>query len=362
MVGQVSAAAFAAEGLSELSNETVESNERAVALFERASDVDPSFAPAHSGLAKAYVQRYDLRLGRSWLDQAVTAGQRAVELDPSLGDAYRALGRAYRMKGRLRDELLLWQRRAQLDPNDADALERCGWVLWFTGRAEESLPWLHAAIAQRPDSEWAHFYLGNANLALGNYGEAEPSYGRELELHPDHSSAQSGVIWSLLAAGKDDEARAQLRRFQTSSMDGDRYPLKVADIEYFLGDDQNAAVHAREALAEPEERYWPRGFLASTILGALLWPHDRSGAEEQLKNSEQIDQERLGGGDEGYMAHIDLAAVNAIRGEVPRARDSLRAAIAAGWRFRSLAARDRLFENLRYDDGFKSLLTVRYPI
>src|SRR6202022_1047657 len=109
------------------------------------------------------------------------------------------------------------------------------------------------------------------------------------ELHPDHSSAQSGVIWSLLASDKDDEARAQLRRFQTSSMDGDRYPLKVADIEYLLGDDQNAAVHAREALAEPEERYWPRGFLARTILGALLWPHDRSGAEEQLGNSEQID-------------------------------------------------------------------------
>lgn len=362
MVDQVSAAALAAEGLSELSQGTVESNERAVALFERASGIDPSFPSAYSGLAKAYVQRYDLGLGRSWLDPAVTAGRRAVELDPSLGDSYRALGRAYRMKGWLRDELLLWQRRAQLDPNDVDALERCGWVLWFTGRGEESLPWLQTAIAQRPDSEWAHFFLGNANLALGNFGDAELSYRTELELHPDHSSAQSGVIWSLLAADKDDEARAQLRRFQTSSMDGDRYPLKVADIEYFLGDDKNAAVHAREALTEPEERYWPRGFLASTILGALLWSDDRSGAEEQLGNSERIDRDRLAGGDEGYMAHVDLAAVNAIRGEVPRARDSLRAAIAAGWRIRSLAARDRLFENLRYDDGFRSLLTVPHPI
>jgi tetratricopeptide (TPR) repeat protein len=358
VVVQGTAAALTAEGLSELSHETAESNERAVALFERALGVDAGFAPAYTGLAKAYVQRYDLQRGRSWLEPAVTAGKRAIELDPTLGDAYLALGRAYRMKGWHREELQLWQRRAQLDANDGDARERVGWVLWFTGRAEESLPWLHAAVAQRPESRWAHFFLGNANLALGNYGEAERRYGRELELHPDHSSAQAGVIWSLLAAGRDEEARSHLRRFQTGSMDGDRYPLKLADIEHFLGEDETASRHAREALAEPEERYWPRGFLASTILGALLWPADRVGAEEQLGNSEQIDRERLEGGDEGYMAHIDLTAVEAIRGETRAACRSLRTAIGAGWRYGSLAARDRLFENLRTEPEFLSLIAA----
>jgi hypothetical protein len=166
------------------------------------------------------------------------------------------------------------------------------------------------------------------------------------------------VIWSLLAAGRDEEARSHLRRFQTGSMDGDRYPLKLADIEHFLGEDETASRHAREALAEPEERYWPRGFLASTILGALLWPADRVGAEEQLGNSEQIDRERLEGGDEGYMAHIDLTAVEAIRGETRAACRSLRTAIGAGWRYGSLAARDRLFENLRTEPEFLSLIAA----
>ena len=135
-------------------------------------------------------------------------------------------------------------------------------------------------------------------------------------------------------------------------------PLKLADIEYFLGEDENASLHAREALAEPKDRYWPRGFLASTILGALLWPADRAGAEEQLGSSERIDRERLEGGDEGYMPHVDLAAVEAIRGEARAACRSLRAAIAAGWRYGSLAARDRLFENLRTDREFLSLVVA----
>jgi 2-keto-4-pentenoate hydratase/2-oxohepta-3-ene-1,7-dioic acid hydratase in catechol pathway len=41
---QGTAAALAAEALSELSHETAESNERAVALFERALGVDAGFA------------------------------------------------------------------------------------------------------------------------------------------------------------------------------------------------------------------------------------------------------------------------------------------------------------------------------
>jgi tetratricopeptide (TPR) repeat protein len=349
------------EGRTALSEGTLESNERAAALFERAVDADPRFAPAYAGLATTYLERAaDLRLGRQWLDHAVAAGEKAIQLDPFSAECCLALGLTYRSKGVLQKELQLWQRRVQFDPSDAIARTREGWVLWFTGRPDEALLRLRAAAAQQPEDRWVHrwvhFFLGNANLALRNYPEAERMYLKELGLHPDHSSAQAGVIWSLLAANRDEAARSQLWRFQTDSYDGDRYPLKLADIEYFLREDDKASLHAREALAEPDERYWPRGFLASTILGALLWSSDRGGAQTQLALSERIDRERLEGGDEGYMPHIDLAAVAAIRGEARAACRSLRAAIAAGWRYPALAARDRLFESLRTDGEFVSLV------
>jgi len=359
VVGQGTAAGLTAEGLSELTQGTAECNERAVALFERALGIDARLATAYMGLAKAYVQRVDdLGLGGSWLKPAVTAGKRALELDPSLGDAYVALGRAYRHKGWLREELELWQQRARLDPSDANANEKIGWILWFSGQADESLPWLQTALVQRPGGRWTHFFLGNANLARGDFDEAQRHYGRALELYPDHSSAQTGVIWSMLAARKDEAARSFLRRFQTEAFVGDRYPLKLADIEYFLGENDSAAAHARQALAEPEERYWPRGILASTILGALLWPEDPARARKQLGTSEQIDRERLEGGDQGYMAHVDLAAVAAIRGSARTACGSLRMGMAAGWRYGSIAARDPLFENLRTDHEFRSLVAT----
>lgn len=355
------ATTLVAQGRSALSGGTPDSNERAATFFERALRADPNFAPAYVGLATAYLERAgDLRLGRQWLEKAVAAGEKAIESDPSSADGYLVLGLAYRSKGSLQKEQQLWLRRVQIDPNDTIARTREGWVLWFTGRPDEALPWLHAAAEQRPENKWVqrwvHFFLGNANLALGNYSEAEWMYRKELFLHPDHSSAQAGLTWSLLAASKDDEARAQLRRFQANSFDSDRCALKLADIEYFLGDNEKASLHAQEALADPEERYWPRGFLASTILGAVLWPSDRAGAVAHLGSSERIDRERLEGGDEGYMPHIDLAAVEALRGEARAACGSLRAAIAAGWRYPALAARDRLFESVHADPDFRLLV------
>jgi tetratricopeptide (TPR) repeat protein len=269
-----------------------------------------------------------------------------------------ALGRSYRMQGALSGELLLWEQRVQLDPRDADATERLGWLLWFTGRADEALPWLHAALAERPDGRWARFYLGNASLALGEFDEAERAYAAALAVHPDHSSAQAGLIWSHLAAGRVDEARRHLRTFQEGSFDGDRVPLKRADLEYFLREDELAERDATESLDEPDARYWPRGILASTILGALGWEVDRSGAEAHLEQSRRIDHERLAGGDEGYMPHIDLAAVEATCGDSRAACDALRSAIAAGWRYRALATRDRLFENVRTDEEFRALVSA----
>jgi tetratricopeptide (TPR) repeat protein len=350
-----------AQGSSALSEGTPDSNERAVALFERALGADPRCVPAYVGLANAYLERgRELRLGIRWLERAIEAGEKALELDPSTSEGYRALGLAYRAKGLLGKEEKLWLRRVEVDPSDASARAREGWVLWFTGRPYEALEWLNAAASQQPENTWVqgwvYFFLGNASLALGDYAEAESMYRKQLSLNPDHSSAQSGVIWALLAANKDEDAGHQLTRFEMNPYDGDRYPLKLADIEYFLGEDGKASAHARDALAEPDERYWPRGFLASTILGSVLWPTDRSAAVAQPRASEQIDHQRLDGEDEGYMPHIDLAAVHAVRGEPRAACRSLRAAIAAGWRYPALAVRDRLFEKLRTDREFISLM------
>jgi tetratricopeptide (TPR) repeat protein len=294
---------------------------------------------------------------------AIRLLQEAIDLDPTLGDAYLKLARIYYKHAWLNAELHLWQRRLTVESNDPDALERIGWIFWFTGRAEDALPLLKRSIDLRPRGRWGHFYMGNANLILGRYQDAERAYRATLDTHSDHSSAHTGLAWTLFAAGRDDEARAQCDEMRASTLDGDRYEVKMADLELFSGNADAAADLARRATPEdPNEwlgRYWPRGTAASTILAGALLDRDRGAADEALETSASVDRARMSKGDEGYMPRYDLAAVCALRGARDEACHWLSEAITMGWWFPDIARRDPLLRSLREHASFIALLNQR---
>jgi tetratricopeptide (TPR) repeat protein len=294
---------------------------------------------------------------------AVRLLKEAIELDPTLGDAYLALARIYYKHAWLNAELHLWQRRLTVDPNDPDSHERIGWIFWFTGRAEDALPYLERSIDLRPTTRWGHFYVGNANLILGRYPDAERAYRAALNTYPDHSSAHTGLAWTLFAAGRDSEAKAHCDEMRASSLDGDRYEVKMADLELFSGNADAAADLARRAAPEDPGgwlgRYWPRGTAASTILAGALLDRDRSAADAALEASASVDRARISQGDEGYMPRYDLAAVCALRGVRDEACHWLGEAIAMGWWFPDIARRDPLLLSLREHAPFTALLNQR---
>ncbi len=287
----------------------------------------------------------------------------AIDLDPSLREAYVALGRIYYRNAWLEAERSLWLQRIGVDPTDPDAHERIGWILWFTGRAEESLPWLERNLALRPTGKWCRFYIGNANLILGRYAEAERAYRAAIEAQRDLSSAHAGLAWTLFAAGRVDEARAQCDRMRTTTLDGDRYDVKMADLDLFSGEVAAAAERLRRVPPEDPKvwpvRYWPRGTSPTTILAGALIDRDNTTMAAALEASESVDRSRLANGDEGYMARYDLAAVYALRGNLEQACRWLGEAIAVGWWFPDLARRDPLLRSLHAYAPFVDLLKAR---
>ena len=112
---------------------------RAKAAYERAVKLDPDYAEAWAGLAMLsyYVAEgaESVAAISKGFDEAMSYAERSVALDPDLADGYAARGW---VRGDTRHD---WEgsradlvRALKLNPNDADAHRRYGWLLCSLGR------------------------------------------------------------------------------------------------------------------------------------------------------------------------------------------------------------------------------------
>jgi DNA-binding winged helix-turn-helix (wHTH) protein/TolB-like protein len=129
------------EGRSHLASRTREGLERALAFFEQAVALEPSYAPAHAGLADAHnlLQYYGYAHGAVGIIYAREAAQRALGLDEGLTAGHAALGYV--------NFMWLWEwpaaesefrRDISLDPHYDPAHHRYALYLAAMGRPDEA--------------------------------------------------------------------------------------------------------------------------------------------------------------------------------------------------------------------------------
>ena len=101
-------------------------------------------------------------------------------------------------------------------PSDYVLAYRSSHRLWGTGekRIGEMLAWARVAVALRPDSPFAYNQLGHAWRAMHDWGEAEASIRRAIELgkkYPKYAGAQVNLGNMLLERGDLDGAEESYR-------------------------------------------------------------------------------------------------------------------------------------------------------
>ena len=120
--------------------------------FQRAINSEPDFALAYVALSSA--RESTMRSSKEDVGISRQAAERAVEIDPNLAAAWTALAN-------VRCDFWEWSEAEQdyrhalaLNPNDADAHERLGFLLDAFGKMEEG--WKEAEIAQQLDPKQEH--------------------------------------------------------------------------------------------------------------------------------------------------------------------------------------------------------------
>lgn len=160
----------------------------AVAMFERATEIDSSFALAWAQLGAVRARLHSLRfdVGGEGLAQARAAIEQALALDAGLPEAQRALG-AYLLFGE-RDyagALDALRRAATGLPNDSELKVLIADVHRRQGHWNEAREQLEACYASDPRSYTVALALADTLSLLRRYGAADIAYRRAESVMPD---------------------------------------------------------------------------------------------------------------------------------------------------------------------------------
>jgi len=187
---------------------------RSIASYEEALALDPGYALAWVGMARAYAEAMTMQVlsvTRVAPEKAKEAAARALALDPSLSELHEVLGLIrmvydYDWEG----AEAAFKLALQLSPNDADAYNHYGWLCWSVGRYDEAVELQRRAheldpLAHRTD-------LASALLRAGRYREAAEASREAIAFEPGFPRAHSSLGWALLLQGDTGGGLAELER------------------------------------------------------------------------------------------------------------------------------------------------------
>jgi tetratricopeptide (TPR) repeat protein len=132
------------------------------------------------------------------LDRALALAQRAVELDPYCAEAHATLAWVLHWQYRRNEALAAFQRALDLNPNLADG--RFAHLLVHNGRASEAVAYMRRMLRQDPFPPPIYLsYLGNAYYMDGQYDAAYETLRNGRERLPDYRAM---VVWLAAAAAQ----------------------------------------------------------------------------------------------------------------------------------------------------------------
>lgn len=237
-----------------VTSENRDDNDAAISALRRAVAVDPSFAPAHAALARAYLIKafyfapdsgkkslnvdaeveiakalaLDPRSGDAWMarglmlwtparrfphEEAIQAYRRAIALDSTLDEAHHQLGVVYFHVGLFDRATAEFRRALAINPSNSLARMRLGVVAMYRSDYQHAYEIFSSSPSEKNPALWG-FQMGSALFRLGRVGEAFAVIDSLLLRSPhDEGGVGTSVRAIMLAkAGRTAEAVEAIQR------------------------------------------------------------------------------------------------------------------------------------------------------
>lgn len=298
------------------------------------------------------------RKNRLLLDSALRAADAAVQRDSTVAGAYVARGVAYAAAGRPRDAAAAYRRALALDPDRPRVANAAVAQFWRAGLYDEAYRWGRRQAEREPTNLSVLF---NYNVAAGFLVEparAESLMTRALEIDPRFAVAHGELAFLAQYAGR----RADAVRHMEAALALDSTSAQNAGGLAQMLVPAGQAARAR-ALLEPVVRRdsTAAAYGGRSVLAIYGWALAASGEREQAARVFARALERLrareAAGETSYQLFREMAAVQALAGDLPAAKASLARAVDAGLHtYASWELSDPMLAALRDDPEVERLV------
>jgi tetratricopeptide (TPR) repeat protein len=158
----------------------------ALAYYEKAIDVWPEETEARQNMG-------DYLSGLYQWDKAIPLYQRILELEPSELDALSCLAFAYSQKGEHAKARDCYQQGAEASPEDDYWIGQVAKMNYITRHFQEAEKGFKQQLALNPTSEDALYGLGSCLQEKGDFYMAMHYYTKALELNPAHARSLNNI-------------------------------------------------------------------------------------------------------------------------------------------------------------------------
>jgi serine/threonine protein kinase/Tfp pilus assembly protein PilF len=177
-------------------------------MFNKAIEIDPEYSRAYAGVADCCSLLYTYFDARELnLRQADVASSKALDLEPEMAEPHVSRGIMLSLSKRFEEAEVEFEAAIKLDPKSYEAAYWFGRARMSQGKYDDAIKLFERASQLRPEDYESAGMLAQGYHAIGQDGEAEATYRRQiklaeqqLELTPDDARAciLAGVSHAIL--------------------------------------------------------------------------------------------------------------------------------------------------------------------
>jgi adenylate cyclase len=157
-------------------------------LYQKAIQIDPSYARAYIGIAFSYLSDWGFLLDTTpdVLDRAVEFARKAVALDDTESRSHWVLAYVLTFHRDYKEARAHQKKAIAMNPNDADIISKMGYVLPLLGESEEAIELGEKAARLNPHHpDWYKTFLGFAYYSARRYEEAIDAFEESGPVYPE---------------------------------------------------------------------------------------------------------------------------------------------------------------------------------